>query len=69
MTTMQKSEAEKEYLSKKDVENIFGICKTSVWKLFNRPDFPKIQFGNKQIVKKDDLTAYIKKYDGNIPLA
>ncbi len=59
---------EKEYLSKKDVEKTFGLCKTSVWKLFNRSDFPKIQFGAKQIVKREDLFAYIDSYDGKIPL-
>ena len=59
---------EKAYLSKKDVQTLFGICKTSVWKLFNRPDFPKLQFGSKQVVGREDLFSYIERYNGKIPL-
>ena len=59
---------EKEYYSKKDIEVRLGICKTSVWKMFNRPDFPKIQIGQKQIVKKTDFEEYLKSHNNKVTL-
>lgn len=50
------------YLTVMDVAKVLRIGKTNAYKLFNKPDFPKVTIGKKLIVDEEALEGYLSKY-------
>ena len=49
-------------LTIKEVCDKCRISRNTAYKLFNRPDFPKIKIGNKLLVDEQDLKRYLLRW-------
>ena len=58
----KQTEKEEKYYTVKDLKKILNMGDTTIYRLINTPDFPKIKMGKRWLIPKSKFEAFMNRW-------